>query len=232
MERRYLWAMPVVVLMCLSRPTGVPFAAMVGLLFLYRVLAAVADPGPKPRRTARNLHRACTAAASCWSLAGLTAVSGVGCAAVAGHRLGRDRRHRAPTPRPKPSGAAHDLVPFKPWFDTGILLFGPVLGVLAPFVFVAAFALLMMSRPVVRPGHGAEAVVRLLHGLSAGVPAPPDQHLPDAAAAVPARPQRRPVSRSRAYRGTVVIMFVLLQIVWIVWLWAWAQLPGGGDYPP
>jgi hypothetical protein len=25
---------------------------------------------------------------------------------------------------------------------------------------------------------------------------------------------------------------VLLQIVWIVWLWAWAQLPGGGDYPP
>ena len=36
-ERRYLWAMPVVVLMCLSRPTGVPFAAMVGLLFLYRL---------------------------------------------------------------------------------------------------------------------------------------------------------------------------------------------------
>ncbi len=35
-ERRYLLAMPVVILMCLSRPTGVPFAAMVGLLFLYR----------------------------------------------------------------------------------------------------------------------------------------------------------------------------------------------------
>ena len=28
--RRYLWAIPVVVLMCLSRPTGVPFAATVG----------------------------------------------------------------------------------------------------------------------------------------------------------------------------------------------------------
>ena len=40
------------------------------------------------------------------------------------------------------------------------------------------------------------------------------------------------VSRSRAYRGTVMTMFVLLQIVWVVWLWAWAQLPGGGDYPP
>jgi hypothetical protein len=40
------------------------------------------------------------------------------------------------------------------------------------------------------------------------------------------------ISRSRAYRGAVVVMFVLLQIVWIVWLWAWAPLPGGGDYPP
>ncbi|GAC1457040.1 MAG: hypothetical protein PVSMB10_14880 [Pseudarthrobacter sp.] len=40
------------------------------------------------------------------------------------------------------------------------------------------------------------------------------------------------LSQSRAYRGTVVTMFVLLQIVWIVWLWAWAPLPGGGDYPP
>ena len=39
------------------------------------------------------------------------------------------------------------------------------------------------------------------------------------------------LSRSRAYRGTVVTMFLLLQIVWIVWLWAWAQLPGGGRLP-
>ena len=36
-QRRYLLAMPVVVLMCLSRPTGVPFAAMVGLLLLHRL---------------------------------------------------------------------------------------------------------------------------------------------------------------------------------------------------
>jgi hypothetical protein len=40
------------------------------------------------------------------------------------------------------------------------------------------------------------------------------------------------LSRSRAYRGTVVVMFLLLQMVWIGGVWAWAQLPGGGDYPP
>ncbi len=46
----------------------------------------------------------------------------------------------------------HDLVPFKPWFDTGIQLFGPVLGVLAPFVFVAFSPLMLFSAPVVRLG--------------------------------------------------------------------------------
>ena len=49
---------------------------------------------------------------------------------------------------------------------------------------------------------------------------------------VSAGPGGRALSRSKAYRGTVMAMFILLQIVWIVWLWAWAQLPGGGDYPP
>ena len=49
-ERRYLWAMPVVVLMCLSRPTGVPFAATVGLLFLYRAVAVLLRrPRTRPR---------------------------------------------------------------------------------------------------------------------------------------------------------------------------------------
>ncbi|HYH75932.1 MAG TPA: hypothetical protein VD841_00285, partial [Arthrobacter sp.] len=37
-RRQYYTAMPVVLLMCLSRPVGVPFAAMVGLLFAYRLV--------------------------------------------------------------------------------------------------------------------------------------------------------------------------------------------------
>ena len=54
LQRRYLRAMPVVLLMCLSRPTGVPFAAMVGLLLLYRGWQRVARrprrPGQEPCR--------------------------------------------------------------------------------------------------------------------------------------------------------------------------------------
>ena len=66
---------------------------------------------------------------------------------LAGHCLGS---HRGPTAytRTETAWRGHDLVPFKPWFDTGRMLFGPVLGVLAPFVFTALFVLVMMSRPV------------------------------------------------------------------------------------
>jgi hypothetical protein len=126
----------------------------------------------------------------------------------------------------------HDLVPFKPWFDTGVDLFGPVLGILAPFVFVALFAAMLYLPPVVRLGVELRLwcacymgyLVTFLHPQTSTfrmlLP-----HFPLALGAAL-------LSRSKAYRGTVVVMFVLLQIVWIVWLWAWAQLPGGGDYPP
>jgi hypothetical protein len=40
------------------------------------------------------------------------------------------------------------------------------------------------------------------------------------------------LSRSRAYRWTALVMFVLLQIVWVVWLWVWFPLPSGGDWAP
>jgi hypothetical protein len=232
-ERRYLWAVPVVVLMCLSRPTGVPFAAMLGLLLLYRAWhyyaarrgkdrgpAAAAGPGTAPHSRAEL-----------WSLAGLTAAAGIGALlwpAIAWAATGDIQAYT----KTETVWRGHDLVPFKPWFDTGILLFGPVLGVLAPFVFVAACTLLLGSRPVKALGtelrlwcacylayllvflHPQTSTFRMLLPL------------------FPLALSAALVSRSRAYRGTVVVMFVLLQIVWIVWLWAWAPLPGGGDYPP
>jgi hypothetical protein len=223
LQRRYLQAMPVVLLMGLSRPTGVPFAAMVGLLLAYR--------GWQRWRPSRRRQDRAEPAPQLWPLAGLTAVSGIAALlwpAIAWAVTGDIEAYT----KTETVWRGHDLVPFKPWFDTGILLFGPVLGVLAPFVFVAAVALFMMSRPVAALGtelrlwcccylgyllvflHPQTSTFRMLLPL-----------FPLALAAAL-------VSRSRAYRGTVAIMFVLLQIVWIVWLWAWAPLPGGGDYPP
>ena len=230
-QRQYLWAIPVVVLLCLSRPVGVPFAATLGLLLLHRLWVRfgkdrlrTAPPGAgKPEGT----H-------STSDLAGLAVLTGVGGAMalawpVAAWAATGDIQAYTKT---ETVWRGHDLVPFKPWFDTGISLFGPVLGVLAPFIYVALFAAMLFLPPVRQIGvelrlwcacymaylvvflHPQTSTFRMLLPL-----------FPLALGAALA-------SRSRAYRGTVVLMFLLLQIVWIVWLWAWAQLPGGGDYPP
>ena len=64
-RRRYLWAMPVVVLMCLSRPVGVPFAAMAGLVLVYRLVQR-GRGGGEQSHSPRELA----------GLAGLTVLSG------------------------------------------------------------------------------------------------------------------------------------------------------------
>ncbi|WP_224049781.1 hypothetical protein [Arthrobacter sp. NicSoilB4] len=236
-ERRYLWAMPVVVLMCLSRPTGVPFAAMVGLLFLYRLWQTY-SAGREPARweapgtgEAGRTGPVPHSGGQLWSLAGLTAVSGVGALmwpAIAWAVTGDIQAYT----KTETVWRGHDLVPFKPWFDTGILLFGPVLGVLAPFLFVALFTLLMMCRPVQALGTELRLWCACYMGYLLIFLHPQTSTFRMLLPLFPLALGAALVSRSRAYRGTVVIMFVLLQIVWIVWLWAWAPLPGGGDYPP
>jgi hypothetical protein len=219
-QRRYLWAMPVVVLMCLSRPTGVPFAAMAGGLLAYRLWQRGRRQADAPHSGRELLALA--------ALAGVSGLSALLWPAIAWAVTGDPAAYT----KTETVWRGHDLVPFKPWFDTGIQLFGPVLGLLAPFVFVALFGLVMSSSPVVALGaelrlwcvcymgyllvflHPQTSTFRMLLPL-----------FPLALGAVL-------VSRSKAYRGTVIIMFLLLQVVWIVWRWAWAQLPGGGDYPP
>ncbi|MHA7220861.1 hypothetical protein ACX80S_00775 [Arthrobacter sp. RHLT1-20] len=238
-QRRYLWAMPVVVLMCLSRPTGVPFAAMVGLLFLYRVWQfRAAHRKGEASHTARagqaiagQVSTVPHSKPELWSLAGLTAVSGIGALlwpAIAWAVTGDIQAYT----KTESVWRGHDLVPFKPWFDTGILLFGPALGVLAPFVFAAAFTLFMMSRPVRALGPELRLWCACYLGYLLIFLHPQTSTFRMLLPLFPLALSAALISRSRAYRGTVVVMFLLLQIVWIVWLWAWAPLPGGGDYPP
>jgi hypothetical protein len=119
-----------------------------------------------------------------------------------------------------------------PWFDTGRFLFGPILGVLAPFALVAVVVLYLTSARVrligveLRLWCAAYALYLLafLYPQSSTF----RMMLPFFPLAVAGAA----LSRSRAYRGTVLVMFVLLQIVWVVWLWDWSELPGGGDWPP
>lgn len=237
MERRYLWAMPVVLLMDLSRPTGLPFAAMLGLLFLYRLYGRVSAgrghrlSGQAPAGGPADDTPADNTPARLWTLAALTAVAGAGALlwpAIAWAVTGDIQAYT----RTETVWRGHDLVPFKPWFDTGVQLFGPVLGLLAPFVFVALFALLMMSKPAVRLGTELRLWCACYVGYLLVFLHPQTSTFRMLLPLFPLALSAAWISRSRAYRGAVVVMFLLLQLVWVVWLWAWAQLPGGGDYPP
>lgn len=220
-RRQYVAAMPVVLLMCLSRPTGVPFAAMMGFLLLHRLWLKFGPRRPKDTPPARELA----------SLAALVVVSGLGALAwpvIAWATTGDPAAYT----RTETVWRGHDLVPFKPWFDTGMMLFGPVLGIVAPFVFAGLFALLMVSRPVRALGLELRLWCTCYMGYLLVFLHPQTSTFRMLLPLFPLALSAALLSRSKAYRGTVVVMFSLLQIVWIVWLWAWAQLPGGGDYPP
>jgi hypothetical protein len=224
-RRHYLMAIPVVVLLCLSRPIGVPFAAMLGLVLVYRLLERLRSGGAAGLPAGNHTFGEMAA------LTGLTAVAGVSALAWPAAAWAATGDFQAYT-KTETVWRGHDLVPFKPWFDTGVDLFGPVLGLLAPFVFVALFGLMLFLPPVVRLGVELRLWCACYMGYLLAFLHPQTSTFRMLLPLFPLALGAVLLSRSRAYRGTVVTMFLLLQIVWIVWLWAWAQLPGGGDYPP
>jgi hypothetical protein len=227
-RRHYLAAIPVVLLMSLSRPSGVPFAAMVGLLFLWHLWQRfgparnrqgfVSDT--RPLSTRNLLSLGALVAAAC--------VAALAWPAIAWAATGDPAAYT----RTETAWRGDDLVPFKPWFDTGRMLFGPVLGVLAPFVFTALFVLVMISRPVRALGTELRLWCACYMGYLLVFLHPQTSTFRMLLPLFPLALATAMLSKSKAYRGTVVIMFILLQMVWVVWLWAWAPLPGGGDYPP
>ncbi|MEV7605224.1 hypothetical protein AB0N65_07270 [Paenarthrobacter sp. NPDC089322] len=225
-RRHYLAAIPVVLLMCLSRPTGVPFAAMLGLLLLWRLWQRFGSRASSPLRDGRT-----TSARGLVALGALVLAAGIGALAWPAIAWAVTGDPTAYT-RTETAWRGHDLVPFKPWFDTGRMLFGPVLGVLAPFVFVGLFVLVMMSGPVRALGTELRLWCACYMGYLLVFLHPQTSTFRMLLPLFPLALGAAMLSRSKAYRGTVVVMFLLLQIVWVVWLWAWAQLPGGGDYPP
>ncbi|EMY33474.1 integral membrane protein [Arthrobacter crystallopoietes BAB-32] len=214
--RRFLLAIPVVLLMCLSRPTGVPFAAALGLYLLWRLRHRAADPlAPAEFVRISLLGIASCAGALAWPVLAWTATGEL----------------RAYTDT-ETAWRGTDLVPFKPWYDMGTELFGPVGGILAPLLLLAAAVLVLTGGTARRIGielrlwcaaylgylfmflHPQTSTFRLMLPL-----------FPLALVAAMA-------SRSRAYRFCLAAAFLAGQIVWVTWLWSWAELPGGGDYPP
>ncbi|MFJ3956329.1 hypothetical protein [Arthrobacter sp. NPDC090010] len=221
-QRRYVSAMPFVVLAALSRPMGVPFGALVGLLWAHRLWALFRERRRPDRAETRSLlaHGALTLVACTAALAW---------PALAWARTGDIAAYTKTETVWRGGG----LVPFKPWWDMAVGTLGPVLGPVALLAFLVCSAWALLKAPAVRR-IGVElrlwCACYLIYLLAFLQPQTSTFRL-----LLPLFPLGLAVafvSRSKAYRWTVVLMFSLLQIVWVVWLWAWAQLPGGGDYPP
>ncbi|GEO93948.1 hypothetical protein [Kocuria turfanensis] len=217
---RHLAAAPVVLVMCLTRPAGVPFAAALGITWLVRTVA---------RHRAGQLRRAADAFDGLFALAVFSCAAALAWPAIAWWATGEPTAYTETETVWRGGG----LVPVVPWFDAGTDLFGPVAGLAAPVLLVAGCVLVLRSRVVrerldllTRVWLASYAVYLLLflHPQTSTF----RLLLPLFPLALPLAA----VSDSRAYRVACVLFGAVLQLVWVGWLWHWKQLPGGGDYPP
>lgn len=230
-RHRYFLAVPLVLLSDLSRPIGSAFAFFV-LLHLLSRLFVHEEAGARPqlrRRIAAGWQQITVRQRWGALCLGFTALVGALAWPIIAWLVTGESTAYTQTETAWRGGP---LILFESWFSTATMLFGPLLAPLAVLGLVVGFLLYLNSAAVRRIGldlrlwclsyalylfavlHPQTSTFRLLLPL-----------FPLALAAAF-------ISRSRAYRGAVLVFFVLLQIVWVVWLWAWAPLPGGGDYPP
>jgi hypothetical protein len=113
------------------------------------------------------------------------------------------------------------VLPGQLWANIGIRLFGRPLGILAPVLFVGGLALVMMTPTVRRLGGTlwlwtASYLLYLLCTV-----APNGSIVRLMMPAFPLLLATASASRSRAYRVTLLVLFLVGQVVWVAWLWQW-----------
>lgn len=215
-RRRYWAAVPVMVLMCLSRPAGVPFAAVVGIHLLLRWRKRRSEPlGGRSAAGGIVLFAASAVMAFAW----------MGIAWVAtGERTAYTDTETA--------WRGTGLVLFKPWFDAGVQLAGPFFGPLLPVLLMVVAALYLGSQSVRRMGTELRLWCVLYMVYLFAVLDPQSSTFRMMLPLFPLALAAAFLSADRAYRWAVVVMFTLLQIVWVVWLWQFSAVSTGQAWPP
>lgn len=215
-RRNYWAAMPMMVLLCLTRPAGVPFAAVVLVHLLLRWRHRNDEPFPRRDMAAGMVLLVLSAVmAFAWMLAAWW---------VTGERSAYTDTETA--------WRGTSLVLFKPWFDAGVSLVGPFWGPVLPILFVVLTALYLNSRAVRRIGPELRiwCAMYLLYLLA--VLHPQSSTFRMLLPLFPLALAAAFISRSRAYRWSVLVMFGVLQIVWVVWLWQFSAISTGQAWPP
>lgn len=215
-RHRYWAAIPMVIMLGLSRPAGVPLAAVVLVHLGMRWWNRRRRPFPRRDLAGGAVLLAVSAAmAFAWML-------------VAWWVTG-DRSAYTDT---ETSWRGTPLVLFKPWFDVGVELAGPFWGPLLPVLLVALAGLYLNSRAVRRIGPELQMWCGMYLLYLLAVLQPQSSTFRMLLPLFPLALAAAFISRSRAYRWAVVVMFTLLQIVWVVWLWQFAAISRGVGWPP
>lgn len=218
---RYIAAMPVVVLMCLSRPAGVPFAVMVGILFLMAVWSARrgSDPAARERAARRVLPL--------FLLGVVSSASAVAWPAIAWLVTGRMDAYVAT----ETAWRGEPLAPFVPWLHGAMELLGPVAGAFAVVFLLLGVVGLLLAPPVqaLGPVPRAWCVAYLLYLAAFWDPQSSTWRI-----LLPLFPLALAVAGVRGGRllWLVLPLSVVLQAVWVEWLWVWTPTGQDGDYPP
>ena len=216
LKRNYIAAVPMVILLCLSRPTGVPFVAVVGLHLVLRWWHRKRDPFRAIEVLWGGVLLVVSAVmAFAWMLVAWW---------VTGERTAYTDTETA--------WRGTELVLFKPWFDAGVDLVGPLWGPLLPLIFVALALLYLNSKAVRRLGVDVRIWCGMYLLYLMAVLDPQSSTFRMLLPLFPLALAAAFISTSRAYRASVLVMFSVLQIVWVVWLWQLAAISTGQAWPP
>lgn len=215
-RRHYVALIPLVVLLCLSRPVGVPFAALVGVHLVLRWWRRGQDLFPVGERISGAV------------LLLISAVMAVSWMVIAWWATGE----RSAYTDTETSWRGESLVPFKPWFQAGVDLVGPLWGPVLPLLLIALAALYLNSRAVRRIGIELRIWCGMYLLYLMAVLHPQSSTFRMLLPLFPLALAAAFISPSRAFRWTVLLMNVLLQLVWVVWLWQFVAIGSEGGWPP
>lgn len=219
---RYYLAMPVVVLMCLARPAGVPFALAVGILFLDALRRSWRD-GADTARRAESARRV----VPLFLLGAVSSLGAVAWPVTAWLVTGRRDAYVAT----ETAWRGEVLVPFRPWFEASAAMLGPAAGALLLVALVLGAAGLLLVPSVRSLGIvlGAWCVGYLLYLAAFWDPQSSTWRI-----LLPLFPLALAAAGLGGRRILWVILpvSVVLQFLWVGSLWAWTPSGPNGDYPP
>ncbi|WP_104179144.1 hypothetical protein [Arthrobacter sp. B0490] len=216
--QRYYAAMPVVVLMCMARPAGVPFAIAVGILFLAALWTA-RSAGADPTRRRQVLPL--------FLLGVVSSLAAIAWPGIAWAVTGRQDAYVAT----ETAWRGEPLAPFAPWFEAPAAVLGPAAAALVVVALLVGATALFLTPAMRSTGLvlGAWCAGYLLYLAAFWDPQSSTWRI-----LLPLFPLALAVATVRRGRLLWVLLpvSVLLQFLWVDWLWGWTPTGPDGDYPP